>query len=228
MAETKGSPSGRKEHPSRDRSSSDVTVLMRKITEHTVGRTEGAWPWSSRIVRITKVLEGILFLALLYNPLQALSVALPSPYGVTLAWDHSPSPEVAGYRVHYGETSGNYSNSVAVGYVTTNRIAGLANGVTYYFAVTAYDMNGVESPFSNEISYRPGLPAIGIGVVSNGEVVLTVKGLIGQVYDIEATEDFTAWTVIATVTLGAEGSLDFTDKSATNFAKRFYRTQQKP
>lgn len=201
---------------------------MRKITEHTAGCTDGALPWSSQIVRFTKVLEGILFLALLYNPVQALSVALPSPHSVTLAWDQSPSPEVTGYRIYYGATSGNYSNSVVVGNVTTNTVPGLASGVTYYFAVTAYDANGVESTFSNEIRYVPGLPGIGIGIAPNGEVVLTVKGLIGQEYDIEATEDFTTWTVISTVTLGASGSLDFTDASAARFAKRFYRTQRRP
>lgn len=174
------------------------------------------------------MLEGILFLALLYHPVQALSAALPSPHSVTLAWDASPSPEVTGYRVYYGAASGDYTNSVVVGDVTTNTVSGLTSGVTYFFAVTAYDTNVVESTFSNEISFVPGLPGIRIGVTATGEVVLTVKGLIGQEYDIEATEDFTTWTVIGTVTLGANGSLDFTDASAASFAKRFYRTQRRP
>lgn len=208
---------------------------MRKITGYTAGRTDGALPWTSRIVRFIKVLKGILFLALLYNPAQALSVALPSPHSVTLAWDQSPSPEVTGYRVYDGATSGNYSNSVVVGNVTTNMIAGLTSGVTYFFAVvfavTAYDANDVESAFSNEISFVPGLPGfprVGIQIASNGQAVLTVRGLTGQTYDIEATEDFADWTVIGTVTLGGSGSQDFTDTNAGSFPKRFYRTLQTP
>jgi hypothetical protein len=198
---------------------------MRKITEHAVGRTKGDWPWSSRIVRITKVLEGILFLALLYNPVQALSVALPSPHRVTLAWEHSPSPEVVGYRVYYGAASGDYTNSIVVGDRTTITVPGLAGGVTNYFAVTAYDANSVESMFSNEIIFVPGLPGIKIVVTPTGEVRLTLKGLIGRTYDVEVTEDFTTWTVMATLTLGANGSLEFTDKSAASFPRRFYRTR---
>jgi hypothetical protein len=54
-----------------------------------------------------------------------------------------------------------------------------------------------------------------------------VKGLIGHMYDVEATEDLTTWTVIGTVTLGVSGSLGFTDTNAASFPRRFYRTQQK-
>src|SRR5262249_1759364 len=36
---------------------------------------------------------------------------------------------------------------------TSTTISGLAPGATYFFAATAYDSLGVESPFSNEISY---------------------------------------------------------------------------
>jgi hypothetical protein len=200
---------------------------MRKNSEPTVSGTDGALTRPPRIVRFTKILEGILFLAMLHHSFQTFGDTLPDSYRVTLAWDGSPSPEVTGYRVYHGTTSGNYSNSVVVGSVTTNTVSGLASGVTYYFAVTAYDTNGVESVFSNEISFVPGLPGIGIGVTATGEVVLTVKGLIGHSYDVEATDDFTVWTVIGTVTLGADGSLDFTDTNAASFPKRFYRTQQK-
>jgi hypothetical protein len=35
-----------------------------------------------------------------------------------------------------------------------------------------------------------------------------------------------AWTVIGTATMGASGSLDFTDTNAASFSTRFYRTQQ--
>jgi len=33
------------------------------------------------------------------------------------------------------------------------------------------------------------------------------------------------WTVIGTATVGATGSLDFTDTNAASFSKRFYRTR---
>jgi len=74
---------------------------------------------------------------------------------VILAWDPSPDPQAVGYRIYYGVASGNYTNSSPVGAVTTATVTGLTVGTTYYFAATAFDTNGVESIFSNEITYTP-------------------------------------------------------------------------
>src|ERR1035438_7005006 len=96
-------------------------------------------------------------------------------------------------------------------------------GVTCFFAVTAYGTNGLESSFSNESSFVPGTPIVQIRAAPAGQFVLTVSGLVGHMYEILATQTFTDWTVIGTVTLGAGGSLDFTDTNAASFSKRFYR-----
>jgi regulation of enolase protein 1 (concanavalin A-like superfamily) len=92
--------------------------------------------------------------------------------GVTLAWDPSPGV-VAGYRLYRGGVSQVYTNSVTVGNVTSNTAAGLVPGVTNYFAVTAYDTNGLESDFSNEITYAAPVtntppPAIALTAPANG------------------------------------------------------------
>lgn len=77
----------------------------------------------------------------------------------TLSWspattnsDGTPLVDLAGYRVYYGTSSGNYTNTVDISdpAATSTLIAGLASYTTYYFAVTAYDTSGNESSFSNE------------------------------------------------------------------------------
>ncbi len=173
---------------------------------------------------LTTVLGTSLFLALLLNPVQALS---GPGNGVTLAWDRSPDSSVTGYRIYYGAASGNYTNSVAVGNATTNAVQGLTSGVTYFFAVTAYNASGLESSFSNETSYTAptGLPTVQFRVAINRQAVLTVKGLSGHTYEIQATPDLKTWTAIGTATLGASGSVDFADTNAASFPKRFYRTR---
>ena len=72
---------------------------------------------------------------------------------VDLTWDANAEPDLAGYRVYYGTASRNYSETVDLGRATTCSISGLAATTTYYFAVTAYDTEGLESGFSNEVSY---------------------------------------------------------------------------
>lgn len=76
---------------------------------------------------------------------------------VTLTWDPpttnadgSPLTDLAGYKVHYGTATGAYTKTVDVHNVTTHRVEDLAPG-TYYFAVTAYDLSGNESDYSNEV-----------------------------------------------------------------------------
>ena len=60
---------------------------------------------------------------------------------------------LAGYNIHYGTSSQDYTQVVAVNNPSLNRyvIDSLPNG-TYYFAVTAYNSQGVESPMSGEVT----------------------------------------------------------------------------
>ena len=69
----------------------------------------------------------------------------------TLAWDPSSSPGITGYRLYYGQSSGNYTSNINVGMTTSYTVTGLQDGQTYFFAVTATDGTN-ESGFSNEAS----------------------------------------------------------------------------
>jgi hypothetical protein len=58
---------------------------------------------------------------------------------------------VAGYNVYVGTASGVYGPAINVGNVNSYVVNNLAAG-TYYFVVTDYNSNGVESTPSNEVS----------------------------------------------------------------------------
>ncbi|MGO9614668.1 MAG: fibronectin type III domain-containing protein [Dissulfurispiraceae bacterium] len=78
----------------------------------------------------------------------------PGLSSVTLAWDppmESSSIIIAGYKVYYGTSSGQYGKVMDVGNVVTYTVQSLSPG-TYYFAVTAYDKSGNESSYTNEVS----------------------------------------------------------------------------
>ena len=74
---------------------------------------------------------------------------------VTLAWDANTEPDLAGYKVYWGRSSGKYENTpvptVAPSANPTFTTPALPNG-TWYFAVTAYNTTGMESGYSNEVS----------------------------------------------------------------------------
>jgi len=79
---------------------------------------------------------------------------------VTVAWDASTDPGVTGYRVHYGTVPGSYTSHVDMGNVNSCVVSGLLDGVTYYFAATAYDDDSNESDYSTAVNYTvPQAPA---------------------------------------------------------------------
>ncbi len=76
------------------------------------------------------------------------------PSNVVLAWDPSPGPNIASYQVYYGAASMTFTNVVVVSGSTTNAtVTNLVRGVTYFFAATAKDSAGLESDYSNEVSW---------------------------------------------------------------------------
>ena len=86
----------------------------------------------------------------------ACSSTEPTPANETaaLSWDANSEPDLEGYKVYLGTASGAYGAPIATLTmdVTSYTVTGLATGTTYFFAVTAYDSEGAESSYSNEVS----------------------------------------------------------------------------
>jgi hypothetical protein len=181
----------------------------------------------SGATRLMKAAVGT-FIALLFLSMGDLRGQTSQGYQVKLSWKASSSTDVTGYRIHYGTASGKYTSTLVLGNVTSTTISGLANGPKYHFSVSALTAAGLESDFSNEVNFMPGIHASQIHIAANGAPVLTVQGLIGSQYDIEASADMKTWSLIATVTLPNGGSLQYSDPHTALHPRRFYRTRQRP
>ena len=106
---------------------------------------------SLRYVKLPSVLA---FFALVLFP-----ELLGASQSVHLTWDLSQSPDVVGYNIYYGTTEGAYTGIISVAADANSAdVDGLEDGQTYYFAVTAFDLDGQESDYSNEASYS--LPGV--------------------------------------------------------------------
>src|SRR5882724_9950305 len=77
----------------------------------------------------------------------------------TATWNANPEPDIAGYILSYGTSSGIYTQSINVGNVTTVLVP-LTPGQQYFFVVQAYNTSALVSPFSTEVSFSvdPGAP----------------------------------------------------------------------
>jgi len=100
----------------------------------------------------------VLFICALFWVFRLSAAPTTNSPAVTLAWDPVANTSVSGYRLYYGPSPLNYTNFVGVAGRTnvTCVVSNLVRGSTYYFAVTSYiATNGLESLYSEEISYMP-------------------------------------------------------------------------
>ena len=99
---------------------------------------------------------------------------------VTLAWDANTEADLAGYKIYYGSASRVYENTITVDLTPQKVVTDLADGLVF-FAVTAFDDQGNESGFSNEVSVD--IDTIAPQVVVN--VTATITGKITYTVTIE-------------------------------------------
>jgi Bacterial Ig domain/Fibronectin type III domain len=143
---------------------------------HSVSDTSGKLPKLLGVVR--RVGATLIVLG--------LAVSARGQSSVTLAWDPSPDSAIAGYRLYEGVASQTYSNVIDVGNATTVTVSNLVSGVTYFFAVSAYDTNGQESELSAEVSYTVS------GPLNNVPTIALTSPADGAVYAAPATINLTA------------------------------------
>ena len=72
---------------------------------------------------------------------------------LTLAWDASPCACAASYRLYYGTNAHSYQFVTNTGLALTQSVV-LPHGGRWFFAATVVSTNGLESDFSNEVSWE--------------------------------------------------------------------------
>ncbi len=83
---------------------------------------------------------------------QSISGVEPTPtVDVTLEWDPNQEDSVFGYLLYYGNASGKYLPPIDVGLKTNHTFNDLNTKQKWFFAVKAYDTNGNQSGYSNEV-----------------------------------------------------------------------------
>lgn len=158
---------------------------------------------------------------------------------IIVAWDaNAPEDNVAGYRLYYGLESGNYINSIDVGNVTHYALRDLIIGVTYFSAVTAYNECGLESLFSNEISFsfsefknrKPIFEDFKISFENPTNISFNLVGhptyardyFVGEYMVVQYSNDLKNWFFLKVFKY--EGNrVTIYDSNINVFNKRFYR-----
>jgi VCBS repeat-containing protein len=107
---------------------------------------------------------------------------------VTLMWDRNSEPNVVGYRVYVGRVSRVYDSVLDTGNSTSVQVP-TSPGFTY-FAVTAYDSEGLESDFSAEVVFidaslnkQPTVGADSYSTPKNTTLIVPAGGVLANDLD---------------------------------------------
>jgi hypothetical protein len=111
----------------------------------------GPEAYSSGVVSRANAVRMIV-LALLVIILTARAVEAAT---VNVLWDPNQEPDVIGYIVSWGTSSGIYTNSANVGNQTIFLFSPSNTAVAYYIVVQAYNSGGLTSAFSKEVVVPP-------------------------------------------------------------------------
>lgn len=96
---------------------------------------------------------------------------------VDLIWNENDESDLDSYTVYRSTTSGSYDEAFFNGLVSGNfQDTSVANGVTYYYVVTAVDTSGNESEYSTEVSVTP-TEIIDLGTDS-GKLTTSAAGFV--------------------------------------------------
>ena len=155
-----------------------------------------------------------------------------SDQSVALAWDANSEPNVSGYKLYYGTASGVYTNSLNITNGTAVTVPGLKEGLTYFFALTACSVSGLESARSSEIRYDvpivftiagPSL-LVNLGSQSSDPKSLSFLAAPNKTYELQSTENLQTWSTLWYSTpVTASQLLEYTDMDPSPSGMRFYR-----
>lgn len=137
--------------------------------------------------------------------------------GVTVVWDPSSDPNVAGYEIHYGSASGNYVYSADVGQTTSFAFSNVQQDESYYVAALAYDIYGNKSDFSQELAFSAIFASTdGNGTISPSDVVIAVHNS-SQTFTISPNPNYRlADVMVDGVSVGPVASYTLNDVAASH------------
>ncbi len=139
----------------------------------------------------------------------------------TLTWDppttntdETPLTDLAGYKIHYGTESGNYTETIDIGNVSEYQVNNLTNGATYYFVITAYDRSVPANESGNSNEYLETISSNNQPLANAGG---PYSGIEGQsiTLDGSGSDDSDGSIDLYEWDINNDGSYDYSSTSAT-------------
>jgi hypothetical protein len=178
-----------------------------------------------KILSIAKISLVSVLLILPEFPRLEGAVAIPAT-PCTLAWNQCQDVSVAGYALYFGLSGSLATNRQVLGMTNMVTLFNLFASSNYFFYVVAYDANGVESPPSNFLYYKPqALSSLKLASLVRGTANVQFRAATGSVCLVEYTPSLNPaqWQILGCAKADSNGNITITDSGAGNSPTRFYR-----
>jgi len=174
---------------------------------------------SSLKTRLKKTLTAfaIFTTGVLLSPATQAATGPGTVHSVTLGWNAVPESGIAGYHIHVGTSSQQYTQVLETGLDMSVTLGSLEYGKTYYFAVRAVDNDGIEGPLSTELVLNISLPPLpaSVGMATGGTALKWSfpKAALGSSpeFVIQQSSDLVNWTDAETITADKASGGDATN-----------------
>ena len=160
------------------------------------------------------------------------NLALPSPTiaaSLRVTWASGTEADLAGYRLSYGTSPGQYDATIELGPVNSHQIDGLMVDERYYIVVTALDAAGNPSAPSAEVSARipaslAPMPSVDATMEISTRSIYALAGrstvfvVYGRNLTVGAGVDLGPGISVSSPVLNAQGDLQFVANVAPDAA----------
>jgi len=137
-----------------------------------------------------------------------------------VSWASGTEGDLAGYRLKYGTSPGQYDADIDVGLTTSWELPDLEVNQRYYVVVTAYDQSGNRSDPSAEVSARipsslAPIPALDAALEASTNSIYALRGrsnvfvLYGRNFAVGADVDLGAGINPGTTVRNSQGNIQF-------------------
>ncbi len=153
------------------------------------------------------------------------------------AWAPNSESDLAGYKIHYGRESANYTNVVDVGSpaveneIVVVTLDGFTPGETYYISATAYNDSGLESDCCPEVVWECPVSESVNTVPTAANVSFSIDeddSFNGKLSGADVDKDALIYTLVSNGTLGsaiitdsATGSFTYTPRTNVSGSDSF-------
>ena len=138
-----------------------------------------------------------------------------------LSWEDNPERNIASYRVYYRTAFDSTEQFLDVGRNTQVVLRNLETETKYFCRLTVFNVFGLESPPSPEITFFTAPRTPTLQRTASG-LQMSTQGRVGGTLDLFESDDLKKWNLVTTI-INSSGTIDLSQYVNLSGDKKFFK-----